>query len=113
MNARIEAVNEANFATAVLESKQPVLVDFWAQWCGPCRTLAPIVEELAEEYAGAARVVKLNVDDSPVLAERYRVKAIPTLILFRDGEERERIIGLSNHDAIARKLDEQMTAEAQ
>lgn len=113
MSARIEAVNETNFATAVLESTDPVLVDFWAQWCGPCRTLAPIVEELAEEYAGAARVVKLNVDDSPALAERYRVRAIPTLILFRDGEEKERIIGLSNRDAIARKLDEQMNAAAQ
>jgi thioredoxin 1 len=111
MNRFIEEVNEENFATAVLDSKQPVLVDFWAQWCGPCRSLAPIIEGLAEEYAGRTRVVKLNVDDSPALAQRYHVMAIPTLILFQGGEEKERMIGTAKREAIARLLDAQVGAE--
>jgi len=112
MNSFIEEVNEGNFAKAVLDSKQPVLVDFWAQWCGPCRALAPIIDGLAEQYAGTARVAKLNVDDSPALAERYRVMAIPTLILFRDGEEKERMIGVSKREAIERLMDMHVSAEA-
>ena len=113
MNSFIEEVNEGNFVKAVLGSKQPVLVDFWAQWCGPCRALAPTIEGLAEQYAGTARVAKLNVDDSPALAERYRVMAIPTLILFRDGEEKERMIGVSKREAIESLLEMHVSAGAQ
>ena len=113
MNNFIEEVNEGNFAQAVLDSKQPVLVDFWAQWCGPCRALAPIVERLAKQYAGTARVAKLNVDESPALAERYRVMTIPTLILFQDGEEKERMIGMSKREAIERVMDMHVCAGAQ
>ena len=105
MSEFIEDVNDGNFIEAVLDSKQPVLVDFWAQWCGPCRALAPIVDALAEQYAGTARIMKLNVDDNPAVVERYRVHAIPTLILFQDGEEKERMLGVSPKEVIARAID--------
>ena len=81
MRNSFKNVNDGNFTEAVLNAKKPVLVDFWAQWCGPCRALAPIVDELAQQYAGTAQFMKLNVDDNPQLVERYRVQAIPTLIL--------------------------------
>jgi thioredoxin 1 len=112
MTANIENVNDENFGPVVLNSKQPVLVDFWAQWCGPCRALAPIVDTLAEQYAGTARIVKLNVDDNPALVERYRVQAIPTLILFQDGEEKERLVGVTRKEAIASAIDVHVGAEA-
>jgi thioredoxin 1 len=105
MSKYVREVNEHDFDQVVLQSKTPVLVDFWAEWCGPCRTLAPIVEAVAEQYAGTARVVKLNVDDNPSVMERYRVEAIPTLILFQDGEEKDRIIGAVSKETIARAVE--------
>jgi len=98
-------VNDGNFEQLVLQSNRPVLVDFWAQWCGPCRMLAPIVESLAKQYAGAAQVVKLNVDDNPSAVQRYRIQAIPTLVLFQNGEEKDRMIGVTTKEAIARTID--------
>jgi len=108
MSELIEDVNDTNFVDAVLDASQPVLVDFWAQWCGPCRSLAPIVDALAEQYAGTARIKKLNVDDNPGVVERYGVKAIPTLILFRDGAEKQRLIGAASKEVIARAIDAQV-----
>jgi thioredoxin len=108
MTAHIEEVDDGNFAKTVLASSRPVLVDFWAQWCAPCRALAPIVEAVAERYTGNAQVVKLDVDRNPSVVEKFRIEAIPTLIVFRDGEEKERIIGAVSQDAIARAIDAQL-----
>ncbi|HYY24671.1 MAG TPA: thioredoxin, partial [Candidatus Udaeobacter sp.] len=83
MSQNVEEVNETNFDSIALHSQIPVLVDFWAEWCGPCRTLAPIIEAVARQHAGTVRFVKLNVDDSPAIAGRYGIRGIPTLILFR------------------------------
>jgi len=105
MSEYIEEVNDGNFEQLVLQSNRPVLVDFWAQWCGPCRMLAPIVESLAKQYAGNAQVVKLNVDDNPSAVQRYRIQAIPTLVLFQNGEEKDRMIGVTTKEAIARTID--------
>jgi thioredoxin 1 len=110
MSEYFQEANAANFAQIVLQSDRPVLVDFWAQWCGPCRALAPIVEALAKRYAGAARVVKLNVDDNPSVVQRYQIQAIPTLILFRDGEEKDRIIGAASKQTITLAIDKQLNA---
>jgi thioredoxin 1 len=108
MSEQIREVNEDNFEQVVLQSDRPVLVDFWAPWCGPCRALAPTLEAIATDWAGRARVVKLNVDASPSSAERFSVRAIPTLILFKNGREVGRLLGAVNKTEIARKLDHQI-----
>jgi len=90
------AVTTADFDKDVLESEMPVLVDFWAVWCGPCRMIAPTVDAVAEEFAGRAKVVKLNVDDSPDIAGRYGVQSIPTLIVFKGGQPVDRLVGGQN-----------------
>ena len=103
--------------TAVLKQTfcnhdQPVLVDFWAAWCAPCRMLAPTVEAVADKYAATARVVKLNVDDNPSVSQRYGIKGIPTLILFKNGREEERVVGATSEDAISRMLDKHVSTAA-
>ncbi len=104
MKNTIEAT-ESTFEAEVLKAPQPVVVDFWAQWCGPCKMLAPVLEEIATEQAGRAKVVKVNLDENPSLAERYRVQAIPTLLYFSGGEVREMTVGLASKKAIVSKLD--------
>jgi thioredoxin 1 len=91
--AKILEIGDDNFEAEVLRAALPVLIDFWAPWCGPCRTIAPIIEELAGDYDGRLKVVKLNVDDHPLTPSRYGVRGIPNLILFRDGAVRQQIIG--------------------
>ncbi len=94
MSGYVTEVNDTNFESEVLKSSQPVLVDFWAAWCAPCLTLAPTVESVAEKYQGKAKIVKLNVDENIGSSSNYGVKGIPTLILFRDGKEAERVVGV-------------------
>ena len=112
MSELIQEINDDNFEQAVLQSERPVLVDFWAPWCAPCRALAPVLEELAAARADRARVVKINVDSSPVSAERFAVRAIPTLILFQSGREIERLLGAVDRAEIARKIDHHIDAGA-
>jgi thioredoxin len=109
MSEFITEVNDQNFEEEVLKSDKPVLVDFWAAWCQPCRMLAPTVEAVAQQYQGKAKVVKLNVDDNQT-AQRYGIKGIPTLILFKGGNEADRIIGNTSKDIIARMIDRAIDA---
>ncbi len=99
------AVSSADFDTEVLQSDKPVLVDFWAVWCAPCIALTPTIEALAEKYNGAARVVKINVDENPAVTNRYGIRGMPTLILFKDGTEQERVLGAVSRDALSRMMD--------
>jgi thioredoxin 1 len=101
-------VTDNTFEQEVLRSEQPVLVDFWAAWCGPCRTVAPIVEELAGEYEGQLKVMKLDVDDNPRTAAAYGVQSIPTLLVFKDGKPAERIVGAVPKKVIVDKLQSVM-----
>ena len=104
-NQNVIMLNEDNFRQEVLKSEMPVLVDFWAAWCGPCKMVGPIVEELANDYAGKAKVCKLNVDDCGRLAQSYGVMSIPTLILFKDGQEANRIVGFRPKAELAKLLE--------
>ena len=93
-------VTDQSFEKDVLQSDQPVLVDFWAAWCGPCRMIAPTVEALAKEYAGKAKVAKLNVDDNQLIPSQYNIRGIPTLLLFKGGRVQEQLVGAAGRDVI-------------
>ena len=112
MSDNVREVDDSSFEADVLNHGQPVLVDFWAAWCAPCRMLAPTVEAVAQKYEGKAKVVKLNVDDSNVTAQRYGIKGIPTLIVFKGGSENDRVVGTTSKDSIARMIDRALGAEA-
>jgi len=100
------AVTDQTFETEVLKSPVPVLVDFWAAWCGPCRAIAPIVDEIATEYAGKLKVVKLDTDESGDTAQRYQVMSIPTLLLFKGGQPVERVIGAMPKAALLSRIQQ-------
>ena len=110
MSEFVNEVSDQSFEKDVLQSDKPVLVDFWAQWCAPCRMIAPTVEAVAEKYQGKASVVKVNVDDNPSVSQKYGIKGIPTLILFKGGKEQERIVGATSKDAISRIIDKHVAA---
>jgi thioredoxin 1 len=112
MSEHVTDVSDLTFEKEVLQADRPVLVDFWAAWCAPCRMLAPTVEAVAQIYASRARVVKLNVDDNPSISQRYGIKGIPTLILFKGGHEEERVVGATSKEAIARMIDKHVSAAA-
>jgi len=97
--------DDNTFGSAVLKRERPVLVDFWAPWCGPCRALAPVLEEIGKEYDGRADVIKVNVDDSPKTAEAYGVQSIPTLLFVLEGKVRETVVGLTTKDKLEALID--------
>ena len=104
LDPRPVVVTDANFADAVLRSPLPVLLDLWAPWCGPCRVVGPVVDQIAAETAGRARVGKLNVDDNPATAARFSVQSIPTLLIFKDGREIDRLVGAHPKETIRQRL---------
>jgi thioredoxin 1 len=111
MSDAVHTFTDDNFQDEVLNADGPVLVDFWAEWCGPCRQVAPIVEDIAEEYEGKAKVGKVDVDANQQTAMEYGIRSIPSLMIFKDGEAVDQIIGVAPKNKITGKLDEQM-AEA-
>jgi thioredoxin 1 len=100
--------SEQNFEEEVLKSDKPVLVDFWATWCAPCRMMAPAVEAIAEAYAGRAKVGKLNVDENLALTSQYNIRGVPTLLLFKSGQIRDQIAGAASKEAISKLLDKHL-----
>jgi thioredoxin 1 len=98
-------LSDASFDTEVVKSDKPVLVDFWAPWCGPCRMLSPLVDELSKEYDGKVKVGKLNTDDNPQVATRYRISAIPTLLFFKSGKVADQLVGVHPKPEIKKRLD--------
>ena len=105
MAGNVQEFNDQSFQAEVLESSEPVLVDFWAPWCGPCKMIAPTIEELAEEYAGRVKIGKINTDESPQTATNHQISAIPTVILFKDGQVIEKLVGVSPKEKFTAALD--------
>ena len=103
-------LSDATFETEVVESDRPVLVDFWAPWCGPCRMLSPLVDELSKEYDGKVKVAKFNTDDNPQVATRYKISAIPTLLFFKGGKVVDQLVGVHPKPEIKKRLDALLVA---
>ncbi len=108
MGGNVLEIRDADFDTEVLNSSIPVLVDFWAPWCGPCRMIAPVVEEISNEYAGRMKVGKMNTDDNPDVPSRYGIMSIPTLLIFRNGKVVDQIVGALPGPAIKQRLAQQV-----
>jgi thioredoxin len=106
MNGKPVTVTDATFSAAVERSSIPVLVDLWAPWCGPCRMISPVIEELAAEMAGRVRIAKLNIDENPATADRFNIRSIPALLFFRGGHEVDRMVGVRGKAEIARRLEQ-------
>ena len=105
MSKNILVLTSANFDAEVKTSNGPIVVDFWAEWCGPCRMVAPVLEKLSEEYAGRVRIGKVNVDEQSSLASKYGIQSIPTLLIFKGGKVVEQFVGATTRDVLARMLD--------
>jgi thioredoxin 1 len=112
MSEQVKHVTDGSFEQDVLQSGKPVLVDFWAEWCAPCRMIGPLIEEIATDFAANATVVKLNVDDNTATAQRYGIKGIPTLILFNEGKEVERVVGATGKDSITKIIEKYVSVPA-
>src|SRR5262252_9289802 len=104
----VQTLTDTNFEESVLKAGAPVLVDFWAEWCGPCKRLAPTVDALATDYAGKVTVGKLNVDDNPNVAMKFQIRGIPTLLLFKGGQVVEQVVGLVQKDDIKKAIDKHL-----
>jgi len=104
-NSAAISIDEANFDQEVVKSPQPVVVDFWAEWCGPCKMIAPILDEIAKEKAGAVKVTKVNVDHNQSLSARYNIRAIPTLLFFKDGQLRDQVTGMTSKKDVLNRLE--------
>ena len=100
----IKHISDASFESDVLQADKPVLVDYWAEWCGPCKMIAPVLEEIAADYEGRVKVAKLNVDDNPDIARRFDVMSIPTLIVFQDGKPAKRMVGAKGKGQLLQEL---------
>ncbi len=109
--SELTEVKESDFQSVVLECELPVLVDFWAPWCGPCRMVAPVVEEIAQQYEGKVKVVKLNTDENPQIASQYGIRSIPTLMVFKDGEKKEMVVGAVPKTTLSNTLEKHLTQE--
>ncbi len=105
-------VTDATFSSEVERSPLPVLIDLWAPWCGPCRMIAPVIDQLASEMAGRIRVAKLNIDENPVTAQRFNIQSIPALLLLKDGREIDRIVGVHPKPEIVRRVERAITQNA-
>ncbi|HGN1704753.1 TPA: thioredoxin TrxA [Providencia rettgeri] len=105
MSDKIKHITDASFATEVLNASSPVLVDFWAAWCGPCKMIAPILDEIAEEYTGKLTIAKLNIDENPATAPKYGIRGIPTLLLFKNGEVAATKVGALSKTQLKEFLD--------
>ncbi len=103
-------ITDANFEELVLKSDKPVLVDFWAEWCGPCRMVGPVVEQIAQSYSDKVKVVKLNVDENQEIAMKYGIQSIPSLLIFKDGKEIKRTIGAAPKDTYIKFINEAITS---
>ena len=108
MSEKVGEVGDRNFEAEVLNSQVPVLIDFWAAWCAPCRMLAPVVDAIAEKYDGKAKIAKLNVDENMLTSGKYNIRGIPTLLLFKNGEVKEQIVGNTTKDTISKMIDNQL-----
>lgn len=106
----MQEVTDQSFEQDVLKSDQPVLVDFWAEWCAPCKALTPVIEQVAQQYEGRARFVKMNVDDHNAVAQKFNVRGLPTLIVFKNGAEAERATGTKSKDNISQMIDRALGA---
>ncbi len=104
--AQLEVLTDTTFDEEVGASELPIVVDFWAEWCGPCRMVAPVLEQIAAEHAGKVRIAKVNVDDSPSIARRYDIMSIPTLVVFNDGVAKKRIVGAKGKGQLTELLSE-------
>lgn len=107
-NGKVITLTSANFDQEVINSSQAVLVDFWAPWCGPCRAVGPLIDELAEEYDGKAKIAKLNVDDEGELAAKYKIMSIPTIMIFKKGEVVEKLLGARSKSELSELIDKHM-----